>query len=353
MVTTDRLVAGSSTENLSFVTPRDNVTATPASQSDILVAEGLCKFYGPRQALRGLSFSLKAGRILGFLGPNGAGKTTSIRILTTILEPDSGHFVVDGISSKYPDSIRRRIGVLPESFGLPKQMTSSEYLTFFGQLYGQTAAEARTHGLALLEEVGMLQRAKSLIGTYSHGMRQRLGIARALVNNPAVIFLDEPTLGLDPRGQQELLGLIRQITRERKAGVILCSHLLTEVENVCDDVVILSSGEVVVTGAVADVIGRTERNVVRIRVPSSSVAEACQILEAMPGISKATPTDRMPGCLRVELAESNGEFSPGSPHINNRILEGLIRAQIPILSVEPEGGRLQDVFLHLTAGVGK
>lgn len=322
---------------------------TSHPRPEVLVAEGLQKFYGPRQALRGLSFSLKAGRILGFLGPNGAGKTTSIRILTTILEADAGHFVVDGISGEYPEKIRRRIGVLPESFGLPKQMTGIEYLTFFAQLYGQSARDARAHGLALLEEVGMLPRARSLVGTYSHGMRQRLGIARALVNDPVVIFLDEPTLGLDPRGQQELLGLVKQIALEHSAGVILCSHLLTEVESVCDDVVILSSGEVVAHGTVSDVIGRTERNVIRIRVPSQALEESQRELEAVPAVRSVTAGGATPGWLRVELDESAlAEAASEGHHVNNMVLELLIRAGIPILSFEPEGGRLQDVFLQLT-----
>jgi len=153
-------------------------------QAELLLAEGLRKSYGPRQALQGLSFSLKAGRVLGFLGPNGAGKTTSIRILTTMLEPESGYFIVDGIGSEYPEKIRRKIGVLPENMGFPKQMTGIEYLTYFGQLYGRKKEDAKAYGLKLLEEVGMQQRGKSLIGSYSHGMRQRIGIARALVNNP-------------------------------------------------------------------------------------------------------------------------------------------------------------------------
>jgi ABC-2 type transport system ATP-binding protein len=191
------------------------------TQPDILVADELRKSYGKRQALRGLSFSLKAGRVMGFLGPNGAGKTTAIRILTTILEADSGYFFVEGIGSEYPEKIRRRIGVLPESLGFPKQITALDFLTFFAQLYGWSPQDAKQQALALLEEVGLQQRAKSLVGTYSRGMRQRLGIARALINNPAVVFLDEPTLGLDPRGQQELLALVRRIaTRESSCAAI-------------------------------------------------------------------------------------------------------------------------------------
>jgi ABC-2 type transport system ATP-binding protein len=313
--------------------------------ADVLVATDLRKSYGPRPALRGLSFSLKAGRLLGFLGPNGAGKTTSIRILTTILQPDSGRFSVDGIGHEFPERIRRRIGVLPESFGLPKQMTAIEYMTFFGQLYGRSAKDARTHGLALLDEVGLERRTKSLVGTYSHGMRQRLGLARALVNDPAVVFLDEPTLGLDPRGQQELRELVRRIARERKAGVVLCSHLLAEVEQVCDDVVILSSGEVVASGHVADVIGHAEKDVVRVRVPAQSVEASLRALETIPAVKNVAAAAGTGGWLRVEL---NG-LSEAEHAVNNRILETLIRADITVLSFEPQGGRLQDVFLHLTS----
>src|SRR4026209_1886147 len=115
------------------------------SSNEILVAQDLRKSYGQRLALQGLTFTLKAGRILGFLGPNGAGKTTSIRILTTMMEADSGHFIIDGVGSEHPDKIRGRIGVLPENLGFPRQMTGLEYLTYFGQLYGRTPKEARKH----------------------------------------------------------------------------------------------------------------------------------------------------------------------------------------------------------------
>ncbi|MDH3399259.1 MAG: ABC transporter ATP-binding protein, partial [Acidimicrobiia bacterium] len=230
-------------------------------QSEVLLADDLRKAYGNRPALRGLSFTLQSGRVLGFLGPNGAGKTTAIRILTTILEPDTGSFFVDGVGSDHPERIRRRIGVLPESLGLPRYATALEFLTFFGGLYGLAAGAARSNALVLLQEVGLRKRAKNLIGSYSRGMRQRLGIARSLVNDPAVVFLDEPTLGLDPRGQQDLLELVQRIARERNVGVVLCSHALAEVESICDDVVILSSGHVVAKGSVADVIRQARGNV--------------------------------------------------------------------------------------------
>ncbi len=277
----------------------------------LLLADELRKSYGTRVALRGLSFTLRAGRVMGFLGPNGAGKTTSIRILTTMLEPSAGRFVVDGIGSEHPEAIRRRIGVLPEGMGFPKHSTGLEYLTYFGQLFGRSAQAARAVGLSLLNDVGMQHRGDSLIDTYSHGMRQRLGIARALVNDPRVIFLDEPTLGLDPRGQQELLSLVQRIARERQAGVVLSSHLLSEIEGICDDVVIMNAGQVVASGTVAEVIGQSQlkgaqKNLVRIRVPSPSLPQAVQVLEAAPDVRRVTLRDVSAGWLGVELADGSG-----------------------------------------------
>lgn len=329
------------------------IPISSGSAPEILVAQDLQKNYGPRRALQGLSFTLRAGRILGFLGPNGAGKTTSIRILTTMMEPDAGRFVVDGTSSAYPDKIRGKIGVLPENLGFPRQMTGIEYLAYFGQLYGRSAADAKRNALSLIEDVGLQQRAQSLIGSYSHGMKQRIGIARALVNDPVVVFLDEPTLGLDPRGQLELLELIQRIAKERQAGVILCSHLLAEIEKVCDDVVILNLGQVVARGTVAEVIGRVQHNILlgnelRIQVPPATVMEAKQLLEGMAAILKLVIVDEAEGILEMELVGLANGNPANAYRINNKILSVLIRGKIPILSFGVKGSRLQDVFLHLT-----
>lgn len=331
-----------------------NGSNDPDAHPPLLVARDLQLSYGPRLALRGLSFSLHAGRVMGFLGPNGAGKTTTIRILTTMLEPSAGSFVVDGISSEYPERVRRKIGVLPEGLGFPKNLRGIDYLIYFGQLYGRNAAEARAVALALLKDVGLHNRGDSLIGTYSHGMRQRLGIARALVNDPMVVFLDEPTLGLDPRGQQELLALIQRIARERKAAVVLSSHLLSEIEGICDDVVIMNAGQVVAQGTVAEVIGQTQLNAdqrhsIRVRVPAQLAPQARQILEATPNIKQVKLTDVTAGWLAVEVADRVDGDSLEESLARNRVLEALIRAEIPILGSETAGGRLQDVFLQLTA----
>ena len=323
-----------------------------SSQPDVLVAADLRKSYGTRHVLQGLTFSLKAGRILGLLGPNGAGKTTSIRILTTMMEPESGHFAIDGVSSKYPEQIRRKIGILPENFGFPRQMTGLEYLIYYGQLYGLKDSETAQNAQILIDNLGLHQQSRALIGSYSHAMRQRIGIACAFINNPALVFLDEPTLGLDPRGQRELLELIQQIARERNTAVVLGTQLLTEVERVCDDVVILNLGQVVARGAVNEVIGRVQGNLIslnmmRVQVPPAAVVETRQVLEGMPNILKLTHVNEAEGWLEMGLVPGSNSSSVNTYQVN-RILGALIRAKIPIISFAPEEGRLHDIFLKLT-----
>ena len=327
----------------------DQYSMTTSSQPDVLVAEDLRKSYGPRRALQGLTFSLSAGRILGFLGPNGAGKTTSIRILTTMMEPDSGHFVIDGVSSKYPEKIRRKIGVMPEDWGFSRQMTVLDYLIYHGQLAGLTNSEALQQAQILIKDVGLEQNSTSLISSYSHEMRQRLGLACALINNPVVVFLDEPTVGLDARGQQELLELIRQIAHERNIAVVLSSYLLTEIERVCDDVVIMNLGKIVACGSVDEVLRRVQRNIslrnsIRIQVPPAAVRESQQVLAGMINIIKLTRVNEAEGWLEMELLPGANGSLVTTYQVNNKILRTLIRAHIPIVSFGSDGGRLPDFF---------
>jgi ABC-2 type transport system ATP-binding protein len=317
----------------------------------VLVAENLQKSYEDNDlALKGLSFSLKPGRILGFLGPNGAGKTTAIRILTTILRPTAGSFSVNGIGHNEPTKIRNIIGVLPESHGFIEDMTAVEFLIYFGRLYGQAASEAKKRAAGLLKEVGLEHRARSLVSTYSRGMRQRLGIARALINEPALLFLDEPTLGLDPKGQRGLLILLKDISRNRNTGIILCSHLLSEIEEVCDDVIILRSGAIVASGTVAEVLQKARHNNVQIRIPANFVEQAKKALRTIPEVSQVSykGTNESFCWLDVELEDKLAEGRQERESLRNRLLSALVEAQIPILNYDAAGVSLQDVFLQLT-----
>ena len=312
------------------------------SASAIQVA-ALSKSYGDNVAVDSLDLDVATGTVLGFLGPNGAGKTTVIRILSTILQADSGSFSVAGVPSSDPVEIRQRIGVLPESAGYPSEQTGLEWLAFHGELFGRSRSDARSMAESLLAEVGLTERSRSLISTYSRGMRQRLGIARALVNDPEVVFLDEPTLGLDPNGQRNVLDLVSRIARQKRVTVVLSSHLLAEVEQVCDRVLILNLGRVVAQGTVAEVVHRAGApREALLQVPAELVDRAVRLL-ATAGVQATTADDRTPGSLRLSLGSAQSAEQSAA-----HALKALLDAGVPVLELVIEGGRLSDAFLALT-----
>jgi ABC-2 type transport system ATP-binding protein len=314
--------------------------------SAALETAGLCKQYGQRVALTALDVTVDAGEILGLLGPNGAGKTTAIRILTTILAPTGGTFSVAGVPHTRPADIRRRVGALPESAGYPARQTGEEYIRYHARLYGRSPTHARESARSLLGEVGLADRSRSLIASYSRGMRQRLGIARALVNDPRVVFLDEPTLGLDPAGQRQVIFLVRRLAQERGVTVVLSTHLLTEVEELCTRVLILNRGRVVADGTVADVARRAAAaRSARVRVPPERVADAVRVVAATRAVERAEPSAGQPGSLALTFARAGGR--PGEEAVHEG-LRALLDADIPLLSFELEGARLSDAFLAMT-----
>jgi ABC-2 type transport system ATP-binding protein len=286
-----------------------------------------------------VSFKAPAGEVVGLLGPNGAGKTTAIRMLTTILAPTAGTFVVAGVPHSRPAEIRKRIGVLPESAGYPDQQTGEEFLQYHGRLFGQSRDYARAAASKLLGEVGLSERGSSRIATYSRGMRQRLGIARALINEPQVVFFDEPTLGLDPAGQRQVLALVAAVARERGATVVLSTHFLGEVEDTCSHVVILNRGRVIADGTVAEVtrLAAGPRRG-RFRVPTESRDSAILILSKVSSFSEVRALEGRPDWVVVDLAGS--DVSDG--------VSALAAAGIPLLTFELEGARLSDAFLSMT-----
>jgi ABC-2 type transport system ATP-binding protein len=305
-----------------------------------LEAHGLRKTYGPLVALEDLTFEAGAGEVVGLLGPNGAGKTTAIRVLTTILAPSAGTFTVAGVSHTRPAEIRQRVGVLPESAGYPERQTGTELLRYHARLFGHSRASAASTAATLLDRVGLAERGSTLVSTYSRGMRQRLGIARALVNDPEVVFFDEPTLGLDPAGQRQVLALIEAIARERGATVLLSTHFLGEVEDTCARVLILNHGRVVAAGTVTEVTRRAaapRRG--RFRVPAEQRPRALEALGGVPGLGPAQALDGRPDWVVASLA--GAEVSEA--------VRALADAGVPLLAFELEGARLSDAFLEMTA----
>jgi ABC-2 type transport system ATP-binding protein len=306
-----------------------------------LEARRLTKRFGNRTAVDGLSFAAAAGTVVGLLGPNGAGKTTAIRMLTTMLAPTSGDFLVAGVPSTDPDTIRRRIGVLPESAGYPPRQGAAEYLRFFGRLYGLAPLDAARLAEQLLAEVGLASRGRSPIATFSRGMRQRLGIARALISDPAVVFLDEPTLGLDPAGQRQVLSILRDLAARRGTTVMLSTHLLSEVEQVCGRVLILDRGRIVTDGAVSEILARAVGpHRAELTVPPEFGECARQAAAAVDGV-------------RAEFGDGGSTLvlsltGRSDARRLDAALAAVLGAGVPVLSFQRERVRLVDAFLALT-----
>jgi ABC-2 type transport system ATP-binding protein len=312
----------------------------------VVEAHGLAKLFGSLVAVDDLTIAVQAGEVLGLLGPNGAGKTTAVRMLTTILAPSRGSFSVAGIPHSRPEEIRRRVGVLPESAGYPGGQTGEEYLRYHARLYGHSRARAREVARSLLDEIGLLERGGSPIAAYSRGMRQRLGIARALVNEPVAVFLDEPTLGLDPAGQRQVLRSVRTIARERGAAVLLSTHLLNEVEENCSHVLILNRGRVVAEGTVSEVVSRAAApRRVRLQVAPEDADRAASALAAVRGVERVELADGQPGWLTVTFAGHGGDNGAPSP---NDSIRALLDSGIALRSFELDGARLSDAFLAMT-----
>jgi ABC-2 type transport system ATP-binding protein len=309
----------------------------------------LSKRYASRSAVEDVSFTAHAGEVLGLLGPNGAGKTTTIPLLTTMIAPTSGTFRVAGLPPTAAAEIRRRVGVLPESSGYPGQQTGREYLRYHARLYGLSSCAGRRVADRLLADLGLEERARSPIARYSRGLRQRLGIARALVHDPAVVFLDEPTLGLDPAGQSEVLSIIRDIAQSRGATVVLSTHTLPEVEEVCSSVLILDRGRVVVAGSVGEVIEMAvvERSA-QLRVPAEQVPQARLAVGAVAGLS-VDLVEGQPDVLSISLRPSPGGPSMRASNAMNPAVVAVAEAGVPILSFRVEGARLSDAYRKATA----
>ena len=332
-------------------TPAEDAAASPepGGAAVTLEAHGLRATYGSLVALDDLTFTAREGEVLGLLGPNGAGKTTAIRVLTTIAAPAAGSFAVAGVPHTRPAEIRRRVGVLPESAGYPEAQTATEFLRYFGRLHGRSRADAAATAGALLDEVGLAGRASSQIAHFSRGMRQRLGIARALIGDPAVVFLDEPTLGLDPAGQAQVLRMVQRIASERGVTVVLSTHVLADVEAVCSRVLILNRGRVVADGTVADVARRAaapRRG--RFRVPVALRDRAVGVLAGARGMADVAPAEGRPDWVTATLDEEPA--IPATGHVRvDTVMRVLADAGIPVLAFELDGARLSDAFLAMTA----
>jgi len=294
----------------------------------------LRKKYGPIEALAGLSMTVGRGEVFGFLGPNGAGKTTTVKLLLGLSRPTGGGGKV--LDAPMGDlATRRKIGYLPELFRYQPWLKAREVLTLHARLMGLPGNRHKAEADAALEHVGLTDRAEDTVGKFSKGMQQRLGLGVALLGEPALIILDEPTSALDPVGRVDVRGIIRDAAA-RGAAVFLNSHLLSEVEQVCDRVAIIDHGRVVASGALDDVLGQSETQIRVSGLKKDDLAAIAffgppSLVDGMLSI-RPMPPDRVHELvtLLVKMGVQVHEVHSGRGSLEQRFLELIARDRAPL-----------------------
>jgi len=302
--------------------------------------EGVTHRFGALQVLSDVWFHVPKGEIFGFIGPNGAGKTTTLRMMATLLEPDDGRVLIDGIDVvERPLDVRQMIGFMPDSFGVYERITVTEYLEFFASAHGIAVDKRKRTVEAVMELTELSQLRERLVAQMSKGMKQRLAIARTLLHDPRVLILDEPANGLDPRARIEMRELIEELQRLGKT-IVLSSHILTELSDMVTSVAILERGRVLAAGPIHE-IGQTLRpdRAVRLRLLAPPPDH-----EAILG--------RLPGVISVER-EPDGEIRvayQGGDEAVSELVAQAVQAGLKLVRVEPDVNDLERIFLEVTRG---
>jgi len=308
----------------------------------MIEAQNLSRRYGDFTAVDGISFSVREGEILGMLGPNGAGKTTTIRMITGFLPPTSGRVTVDGKDLfESPRAARRQVGYLPENVALYGEMRVSEYLAYRARLEGLSRAEARQAIPVALERCLLTGVRDQVIGTLSKGYRQRVGLATAILHNPRVLVLDEPTVGLDPRQIISIRELIRELGRQHT--LLLSTHILPEVDLLCDRVVIIDGGRIIAEGTPQSLRESWTGNPSIRVVLKEAPADAGEALGRIPGIVGVAPLEE--GAWRLEC--ERGADNPVDPR--EEVFRAAVANGWTLLELARErGATLEDIFVRLT-----
>ena len=306
----------------------------------MIKVSGLTKDYGARRAINNLTFDAQQGEIVGFLGPNGAGKTTTMRILTGYMPPTDGEAIVAGYNVVEESlEVRKRVGYLPETVPLYTDMVVFDYLKFMGELRKIPKVDDRVD--EVLEMVGLSDRANGFIGNLSKGMRQRVGLAQALMHRPEVLILDEPTIGLDPGQVVEVRNLIREIGKERT--VLLSTHLLNEAQNICDRVLIINKGKIVAEDTTENLQARligAERVVLKVRGEADDLAKTIKTVKGVQGVE--TKED---GSVEFEFVSGKD--------VRPEVAKQVIKSGYELIEMRPLGMSLEDIFLELTGSESK
>ena len=304
----------------------------------ILRVRGLCKNYGPTRALDGVSFDVRAGEFFGYLGPNGAGKTTTINILGGLHPRDGGEVAVCGSDiARDPVAVKRQIGVVPEESNLYPELTCRRNLEYLGELYGLSRAARGRRAEELLAAFDLSGRAKAPFRALSRGLKRRLTVAAALVHSPRVVFLDEPTAGLDVPSARALRDLLRELNRDGTT-VFLTTHNLAEAETLCDRVLILVEGRVVTEGTAAEIRQRVAE-ARTVCVVFSGPVEARSLREACPSVRSAGLAD---GTWRLEAADTHAAVA--------EVVAFADRQGVRVEQIDSTAASLEEAFMALLTG---
>jgi ABC-2 type transport system ATP-binding protein len=305
---------------------------------DAIVVEGLEKRYKAVQALAGVSFSVHAGEVFALLGPNGAGKSTTVRILATLTRPDAGRAEVAGHDlRRAAGAVRRTIGYVPQDSGVDHYGTGRENLLLQGRVQGMSGHELRARVDELLRLVGIADAADRVVRGYSGGMRRRLDIALGLVHHPQVLFLDEPTTGLDPEARVQMWAEVERLAHRERLTILLTTHYLEEADQLADRLAIVSRGQIVVEGTPAELKARLRGDAVQLELANGRMDDARAVVERLGG----SPENVIDGRILVSRVENGGRALPG-------ILSALEQEGIGVASVSVSRPSLDDVYLHYT-----
>jgi ABC-2 type transport system ATP-binding protein len=313
---------------------------SPASSGPAIIVEGLTKSFGEVRALRGIDLSVPRGTVLGVLGPNGAGKTTAVRILTTLLLPDGGRAVVEGYDVvRQAAAVRRSIGLSGQSAAIQEELTGRENLEIVGRLYHLRWPDARSRAAELLEQFGLSDAANRPAKTYSGGMQRRLDLAASLVGRPKVLFLDEPTTGLDPRSRLGMWEIIRSLVAGGTT-LLLTTQYLDEADELADEIVVIDHGQVIAAGTSEELKGRVGGDVLEFTVPDRNrVSDAA---DAIVRVGEGEPhVDKETGVISV------GVGGRGSDALIDAV-RSLDSAGVQTQGLALRRPSLDDVFLALT-----
>jgi ABC-2 type transport system ATP-binding protein len=304
----------------------------------VIVVEELRKRYGEVQALDGVSFEVREGEVFGLLGPNGAGKSTTVRVLVTLTHADEGRASVAGHDVRSePNAVRRAIGYVPQDSGVDQFGTGRENLMLQGRVQGMSGRDLTARASELLELVGIADAADRIVKNYSGGMRRRLDIALGLMHRPRVLFLDEPTTGLDPEARVAMWDEVSRLARAESLTILLTTHYLEEADELTDRLAIVSQGKVVVEGTSADLKAGLRGDAVHVEIENGSVEDAQRVLADV----GASPEQVLDGRVVVSRVENGGRALPG-------IISALEGAGIDVASVSVSRPSLDDVYLHFT-----